>query len=200
MTFRNLIGETFQSRLVIARLPNNKHQQVVWLCRCLLCGKEQAVVTGHLTSTNHPRHCSCARKGHVGMIHGDHGSPEYRTWQSMLNRCRNSSLRGWKDYGGRGLRVCERWHIYENFLADMGRRPNLNHSIERINNALGYFPGNCKWATRSEQQRNKRPKWNGFGKCGHTLDGLEKATGKRYCKACRYQSILRWLRAHRHVA
>jgi hypothetical protein len=91
--------------------------------------------------------------------HGDTQTAEYKCWRSMLNRCSNANLRIFKYYGGRGITVCERWrNRYVDFLADMGRRPSHEHSIDRIDNDGNYEPGNCRWATKSEQELNKRPK------------------------------------------
>jgi hypothetical protein len=85
------------------------------------------------------------------------GSPEYRIWKAMKTRCYNPKYKQFKDYGGRGIKVCERWlESYENFLADMGRRPTSKHSIERRKNDENYSPDNCYWATSHEQRRNRR--------------------------------------------
>jgi hypothetical protein len=82
---------------------------------------------------------------------------EYRAWASMLGRCYNPNLDAFKHYGGRGITVCDRWrHNYHNFLADMGRRPGKEFSLDRKNNDLGYSPDNCKWSTKSEQSQNRR--------------------------------------------
>lgn len=83
-------------------------------------------------------------------------TPEYGSWAAMLTRCRNKNNPGFKNYGGRGITVCERWMDFSNFLADMGLRPSMRHSLERKNNEGNYEPGNCKWATRAEQANNKR--------------------------------------------
>jgi len=85
--------------------------------------------------------------------------PECDAWMHMLYRCLplgNPKCKDWPSYGGRGIRVCQRWIKYENFLADMGKRPGPGYSLERRNNSKGYRPSNCYWATRSQQERNKR--------------------------------------------
>lgn len=90
--------------------------------------------------------------------HGDSGTPEHNAWLSMINRCRDLKN---EVYGGRGIRVCDRWEprhggSYQNFLADMGRRPSVKHSLDRRDNDAGYTPTNCRWATAEEQARNTR--------------------------------------------
>ena len=80
-------------------------------------------------------------------------SAEYRAWYGAHSRCKTHPR-----YAGRGIKVCERWASYENFLADMGPRPSPAHSLDRINNSGNYSPGNCRWATKSEQAMNQRPR------------------------------------------
>jgi len=82
----------------------------------------------------------------------------YSVWRSMRERCRNPRHHAYKKYGGRGITICPRWESYELFAADVGPRPGPEYSIHRINNDLGYFPENVRWATPKEQQQNRRPR------------------------------------------
>lgn len=90
--------------------------------------------------------------GHVSRVHT---SRTYNTWRTMTQRCTNPKATKFENYGGRGITVCERWRVFNNFLADMGERP-LDRSLDRIDSDGNYEPGNCRWATHVEQNRNRR--------------------------------------------
>lgn len=98
--------------------------------------------------------------GHNKLVHGgarkgDH-LPEYTIWASMKQRCNDPNLISYKNYGGRGIKVCDRWLDFGNFMADMGPRPSPAHTIERMDNDRGYSPDNCVWMIYAEQAANKR--------------------------------------------
>lgn len=87
--------------------------------------------------------------------HGYSGSPTYVCWMKMKSRCYNVNAINYARYGGAGIEVCERWQKFEAFLEDMGERPSMGHSIDRKDSTKGYYPGNCKWSTDTEQSRNR---------------------------------------------
>lgn len=101
-------------------------------------------------------------------------SLEWAAWQGMIDRCRDVKRR--PNYAGRGITVCERWQSYENFLADMGRKPSPKHSLDRINNNGNYEPGNCRWATLIQQRANRRPRPIYMKRWKHTASMLEGLT------------------------
>jgi hypothetical protein len=128
----------------------NESSRVFLQVRCL-CG-----VVKEIYKDNLPRTLSCGCLNRQNKTkHGQHQSPTYKSWQMMLDRCRNPKNPAYKYYGSRGIQVCERWLTFDNFFADMGHRPE-GKTINRIKNDGNYEPDNCNWATRSEQMENTR--------------------------------------------
>lgn len=142
---------------VIGRGGKHPRGGAWWLCQCA-CGRQKEI-RGTALRSGLIRSCGECLRGNHGQSAGS--SPdwtlEFKAWRSMRQRCSDRrSPRNWKSYGSRGITICERWSRFENFLEDMGTKPTPKHSLERIDNDLGYFPENCKWATQSEQMRNTR--------------------------------------------
>jgi len=157
----DLTGQRF-GRLVVVSLEKSPRSRPHWRCVCD-CG-EQRVVYGYSLTSGRTVSCGCFKVAFATLLNLSHGhtrgrsqSPEYSVWEAMIQRGTNPKNRDWKNYGGRGITVCSRWLQFSNFLADMGRRPSPNLSLERVNNDLGYSAENCKWATRKEQRANQRP-------------------------------------------
>lgn len=177
MRGRDLTGQTF-GRLTVLSFVGSIKGHPTWDCSCS-CGNTLRCTSGRLTSGN-TKSCGCIKREVTGRLNLSHGcsrvgkrTPEYETWKSMVKRCTNPNDKFYHRYGGRGIRVCERWlgdGGFERFLADVGHRPSKSHSLDRFPNGDGdYEPGNVRWATPTEQgrntSRNRILEYNGERRC-----------------------------------
>lgn len=171
---KDLTGQRFGRLLVLERAGTyetpNGSKKPLWLCRCD-CGNTAKVVTQGLT-TGTTNSCGCYQKeatGNRARVHGRTHTPTHQTWRGMRERCTNPNSNHYHLYGAKGVGFCERWDKFENFLEDMGERPE-GTSLDRYPDPKGnYEPGNCRWATPAEQSRNTERTvmitWDGVTLC-----------------------------------
>ena len=155
------------------------HLSYVCLCDC----GQETTVSGPNLRNGTTKSCGCYRAENTTQRLTKHGlsrSIEYKTWTGMHRRCYEETDKNYSRYGKRGIGICERWHSFENFYADMGNKP-AGMSIERIDNNKGYSPDNCRWATKVEQSKNRRLTinltYNGITMC---LKDWSRKIGKPY--------------------
>lgn len=161
--FLDLAGQRY-GRLVATKIDHRRGHLTFWLCRCD-CGKDTVVSIGHLRN-GHTQSCGCLHDEAIKVANMTHGhaangkrSVEFGTWSRIHTRCTNPNNRSYKDYGGRGIFVCERWSGkdgFRNFLADMGKRPRGKFSLGRKDNDGPYSKDNCRWETKAQQAQNTR--------------------------------------------
>jgi len=152
---RNLIGMTFGRWTVLDKAPRDKFGFAHWTCLCK-CGNiktvsENTLIRGKSTS------CGCITS-EINSQRGTHHQTKtriYRAWRHMRTRCENPKYNGYKNYGGRGITICDRWLCFDNFFQDMSPHPGEGYSLDRIDNDGNYEPSNCRWATRKQQSSNQ---------------------------------------------
>lgn len=163
---KDLTGQKFERLTAIERdyaPQNTNRKRTKWICKCE-CGNIVSVVSTDLLS-GHTKSCGCYHKDQArNFLSGIKKKSQnyhlsktktYRIWKAMMQRCSKENCWAFKYYGGRGIKVCNRWHDYKNFLHDMGSAPD-NGSIDRINVDGNYEPDNCRWITMKQQNNNRR--------------------------------------------
>lgn len=148
-----LLGKRFGELLVIRRDVNDQYNNTRWVCKCS-CGNTVSIYNQSLVF-GRTKSCGCRNNDHK-IKHGMSHFPTYITWASMIRRCTDPNCSGWKNYGGRGIKIEDpKWFGFESFFKDMGIKPK-NLTLDRKNNSKGYYKSNCRWADRKTQSRNNR--------------------------------------------
>lgn len=158
-----MVGLRFGIQTVVESAGIDKHGQCLWLTVCD-CGSPARSVQGAKLRRGESTSCGCAKPSKCAAANTKHGAsargrmtPEYRAWSNMIDRCERQGNAQYADWGGRGISVCDQWrHDFSAFLADVGPRPSSAHSIDRVDVNGNYEPGNVRWATKTEQNINKR--------------------------------------------
>jgi hypothetical protein len=173
------LGQTFFKLTVVEKSPRPRH----WVCKCSCPAGTTTTVRADSLQQGRTRSCGCLRITH-GATKGGKPSPTFNTWRSMIARCTNPKDKSFKSHGGRGITVCTRWKIFENFQDDMGSRPK-RRTLDRIDNEGSYNKDNCQWCTPAEQAQNRRSTRRiTYGSTSRTLKGwaeyLSESTGKKW--------------------
>lgn len=180
----DIAGKRFGRLVVITRARVNGARNAMWLCQCD-CGNTTVGAASNLGKTKFSCGCLSSENGTTTIktnslartdLHGMSHTTEWRIWSQMRSRCESPDNHRYHRYGGRGIKVCERWQSFQNFYEDMGPRPSKRYSIDRIDNDGNYEKSNCRWATAKTQARNtSKTHWV-------TIEGTTLCV-KDWCKA-----------------
>ncbi len=147
INYDSLVGEKYSKWTILGYFSARRCIMLECICEC---GKTSSIQSNAVLHSRSKSCLSCAPKKH-----GYYRTSTNRSWNSAKNRCNNPNNKDYASYGGRGIKMCDRWNDFTNFLADMGEKPD-GKSLDRVNNDGDYEPDNCRWATQSEQNSNQR--------------------------------------------
>lgn len=158
---KDITGQTFGRLTALGPVSLSKYGRYEWHCRCQ-CGAE-LIVAGECLRRGSTQSCGCLQKertGNATRTHGLRSHPLYRSWDDMIRRCTNPKRREYKNYGGRGITAYEGWldspQPFLDYVMSLPDCGTENYTLDRIDNSLGYLPGNLRWASKTIQQRNMR--------------------------------------------
>jgi len=185
MNYSDRIGEVSGMLTFLKETKSKQNRkQGIFACEC---GNEKEFFIGRVLNTKQFQHCGCKANCKPNLRHGMRYTPVYSVWRGIKNRCLNANNKDYKRYGGAGITMSIDWENFENFYADMGDKPN-GMTIDRIDNKDGYRKENCRWATPSQQAKNKSSSY--FVKINNTVyDSLYAAADGENVTA---QTIVRW--------
>ena len=181
----DMTGRRAGKLVVISRAPIDPSRTGTrWIVQCS-CGSPPRPMRADHIAVDRDQSCGCNR-GKKNTTHGASNTPEYRVWHGMRERCANPKAKWFRNYGGRGIRVCDQWKTsFATFIADLGPRPSPRHTLERVDNDGNYEPSNCRWATRHEQMNNTRLTTR------LTIDGVTRTVSEWACAVGISRKVLR---------